>query len=355
METLVVFLSLILIMAAIIPVIKLEHWWIRVFDFIRLQAFVISLIVLAIGMIYMESSTLKFVTLGALLISAISQAIQIYPYTILAKKQVVACKTPDSRNMVSLFVSNVLMYNSKTEGVKQQIAEAEPDMILMLETNEYWAKSMSYLKEKYPYTVECPLENTYGMLFYSKLELSGTELRFIISDEIPSIFTKVKTPSGKEFDFYGIHPKPPVPQESESSLERDTELILVGKEIAKRKKPSVVAGDLNDVAWSYTTRLFQKTGNLRDPRKGRGFFSTYHANYWFFRWPLDHIFHTDSFDLVHMERMNNIGSDHFPINVILNYTDPLEKEFIKNELNEEEKEDVEDKLEAIEEVMEEQK
>merc|ERR1711916_44872 len=301
------------------------------------------------GLIYMENSVLKFVTLGALFISAIAQVIQIFPYTVFSKKQVEACRNPESDKMISIFVANIYMYNSKTEKVKKLISEAEPDIILLLETNNFWANTMAYLKEDYEYFVEHPLENTYGMLFYSKHKLSDTQIRFLISEEIPSISTKVTLPSGKEFDFYGIHPKPPVPQESESSLERDTELILVGKEIAENKNPSIVAGDLNDVAWSYTTKLFQKTGNLRDPRKGRGFFSTYHANYKFFRWPLDHIFHTESFELVHMERMRNIDSDHFPIFIILNYSDPIEKEHVKEELTSEEKEDIEEKLEAIEE------
>lgn len=35
------------------------------------------------------------------------------------------------------------------------------------------------------------------------------------------------------------------------------------------------------------------------------------------RWSLDHIFHSTDFGLVEMKRLSHIGSDHFPIYVVL--------------------------------------
>ena len=76
-------------------------------------------------------------------------------------------------------------------------------------------------------------------------------------------------------------------------------------------------GDLNDVAWSRTTRLFQRISGLLDPRVGRYFMNTFHADYPLLRWSLDHIFHSTDFALVDMKRLAHIGSDHFPIYVVL--------------------------------------
>ena len=75
----------------------------------------------------------------------------------------------------------------------------------------------------------------------------------------------------------------------------------------------VVCGDINDVAWSRTTRLFQKISGLVDPRKGRGMFSTFHARYPGVRFPLDHILHSTEFRLVEMRRLPYVGSYHFPV------------------------------------------
>jgi hypothetical protein len=45
--------------------------------------------------------------------------------------------------------------------------------------------------------------------------------------------------------------------------------------------------------------------------------NTFHADYRFLRWSLDHIFHSTDFGLVEMKRLSHIGSDHFPIYVVL--------------------------------------
>jgi hypothetical protein len=128
---------------------------------------------------------------------------------------------------------------------------------------------------------------------------------------------RVVLPDGHRVWLNGVHPRPPAPGEADESLERDAELLLVGRRVADSAIPVVVCGDLNDVAWSHTTRLFQKTSRLLDPRKGRGFINSFHARIPVLRWPLDHFFHSDHFHLVKMCRLPYTGSDHFPVQVIL--------------------------------------
>lgn len=93
----------------------------------------------------------------------------------------------------------------------------------------------------------------------------------------------------------------------------------MGRRVSEATGPVVVCGDLNDVAWSRSTRLFQKISGLLEPRKGRGFFSTFHARYPGFRVPIDHVFHSDHFRLVKMRRLGYVGSDHFPVHIVLSY------------------------------------
>lgn len=48
-------------------------------------------------------------------------------------------------------------------------------------------------------------------------------------------------------------------------------------------------------------------------------FNTFHTKYWFARWPLDHVFHSEHFTLHKITRLPSIGSDHFPLLTTLVY------------------------------------
>lgn len=151
------------------------------------------------------------------------------------------------------------------------------------------------------------------MLMYSKFELINTEVKFLIDKKVPSIFTNIRIPNKGIVELICVHPRPPRPNEA-SSLQRDAELITVAKYVDKRRNnPILIFGDLNDVAWSHSTRLFKRISGTLDPRIGRGFFNTFPVKWRLLRIPLDHIFHTPSIAIRNLKVLDSIGSDHFPI------------------------------------------
>ncbi len=302
--------------------LRTDLWWIRIFDFPRMQLLVVGLVALALILVRADLGVTGIKVLAGFLVAAILvQCWFIFPYTVLSTKQVK--NAGDRDGVVGVFVANVLMENRQAVDLEQDIARFSPDLILITEADTWWTERLSHLEESHPHTVKYPLDNTYGMNLYSRFPLSGSEVRFLIDPEIPSIRTTVRVPNGRTLLFYGLHPTPPGGEDPEDgerqdSDDRDAELVVVAKEVAELDGPIIVAGDFNDVAWSHTTRLFQRTSRLLDPRVGRGFFNSYNAQLPLLRYPLDHLFSSDHFTLIRLERMSYFASDHFPILVVLN-------------------------------------
>ena len=297
-----------------------DEWWIRGADFPRLQILVLGLIAFVLLLVWEQpwNLTREIIFIG--LIAALAYQLKmVLPYTFLWKKQVKHVRkhqlNPDKQ--ISLIISNVLTSNTQYQLLIEQIQKHQPDLLLTLESDQVWQKALSVIEKDYPYRVPVPLDNLYGMHLYSRLELKDTEVKFILSNEIPSIHTTVILRSGQPVQLYCLHPKPPSPTEAKDSTLRDAELLIVGDQIKDLDESCIVMGDLNDVAWSRTTRLFQRMSGLLDPRVGRHFVNTFHADYPLLRWSLDHIFHSTDFALVHMKRLPHIGSDHFPVYVVL--------------------------------------
>lgn len=299
--------------SSLIPLAKSDVWWIRAWDFPRLQLLGLGLL---FGLTYLlksnESPRNKIIFLSLLLPGLGFDLYRVLPYSPLWPKESLKAELQDPSRRLSLITANVLQSNDKFEKLLSIIQKKNPDMVLLLEVDSRWVQALSELKSNYPHQILQPQENTYGIALYSKLPLKGPEVKFLIDPEIPSIYTRVTLASGEEIDLFGLHPRPPRPQDGPST-ERDAEIIQVAKTVRDSQTPTVVLGDLNDVAWSHTTRLFRRVSGLLDPRVGREPFPTFPVYLPFFRFPLDHVFHSKSLRLILLERLPSFGSDHFPI------------------------------------------
>jgi endonuclease/exonuclease/phosphatase (EEP) superfamily protein YafD len=313
---LVIFIILTVFIAflTLLPLWRHEAWWVRSLDFPRLQLLVISSVLLL-----MELSLLGLsgpLTWGLIAVSFLCCAYHgwwILPYTRLFPEEVKSAAKTDIQRIIKIMAANVLTPNRNAKGLIELVRENAPDILVTLESDAWWQAKLDALEPDYPFTIKCPLDNLYGMHVYSKLQLTDSRVDYLVEPDVPSIHALVSLPSGQQIRVHFLHPAPPSPTENEQSLERDAELIIVAKSVAGTDLPVIVTGDLNDVAWSETTRLFRKISGLLDPRVGRGMFNTFHANYWFIRWPLDHLFHSKHFSLSYMRRLRGFGSDHFPL------------------------------------------
>lgn len=302
----------------LLPLVRSDYWTFRILEYPRLQKLGIGLLCIVILVVMRRAVGAAFPYLLVVAVACcIYQAVKIFPYTALAPKEMLRASA--GGNQLRIFTANVLQTNEKYGRMLAQIRETDPDIIFLAETDERWATAMQELDGRYPFTIKQPLDNTYGLLFYSRLPLRHERLLFRTDPEVPSIEAEVALDGAGWIKLFGLHPKPPVPNESLYATAKDKELMKVAFEVKKEQKPCIVMGDLNDVAWSHVTQLFRKVSGLIDPRRGRGFYSTYSARNPLMRFPLDYIFCSAHFRLVQMRRMPYNGSDHFAMFIHLQH------------------------------------
>lgn len=335
------------LLSVVIPFIKNDFWIFRVFDYPRFQKFIILLFCTVVFFPILKNPSPTDYLLFILMVMALSYlAYLIIPYTPLGKKMVQETGLHDNEKPLNILVCNVYQENQSHQKLIDLINSRKPNIIFLLETDMLWKNGIMAATETYPYKIEVPLNNTYGLLFYSDLPILFEEVNYLISKEIPSIIVDIAY-NKRKVRLYGLHPTPPVPQENTESTERDAEILMIGKMAKAYPHPCIVFGDLNDVAWSRTTRLFLKSSSLLDARRGRGMYNTFHTKYWIFRWPLDHFFISAHFRLIDMRIEKTINSDHFPMSISLVLREKDESEILETdqEIEEEVHEKIKDGIE----------
>ena len=387
-------LAALLAVGSFFGLIKDSHWFFRGWEYPRVQIIVLCGLML-IGFLAFEwgydsdwrwwDTALLAVTLAA----CSWHTIRVIRYTRLTNRQVI----DDDPSLggraagITVMTSNVQMENTDFDAFMQVVRDNGPDVVFALETDQKWIDGTKALQDEYRHAVTLPQDNWYGMMMLCNLDLVDHEVRYLVQDDIPSIHARVRldrddetgddrtgddrtgdggTGNGSdgrggrhgggslECVIRGLHPRPPEPIRGNDSTSRDAELVVVGREIEVADEPTIVTGDLNDVAWSHTTRLFLRISELLDPRRGRGFFTTWPVAHPFWRVPLDHIFHSADFTLKSLKRLPDIGSDHFPILAHLVLRTTADEHQLPTDTFGDDEEEAQEKIEEAEEVNERQ-
>lgn len=318
-----------LVFGSLLNLSSSPHWFIRAWDFPRVQIVLTAWLLVAIFFAIYALSDSQKIPAWPCLVMAVALTLwhgfRILPYTPVMSKQ--AASTPpefsqsyrDDSRTLRMVMSNVEMENQQYETWMREMRKADPDLLLVVEVDESWVQETAEFAKDYPYKIIEPNDNWYGMMMLSRLPILDHRVRHLVEEDVPSFDAKIQLDDQTTFRFVGVHPRPPEPIRDNDAKARDAELTLWGTELAEDSGPVVIGGDLNDVAWSQTTRLFLRSSGLLDPRRGRGLFNTFHADHWFMRFPLDHIFHSPHFTVSSIQRLDFVGSDHFPIQIDLRY------------------------------------
>ena len=303
-------LALVLAVGTLLSATDLNQWWIRGWDFPRIQV-LIALVASAIALFLFDRKGRPYLPLALAALSA-WQAYRIYPYTPLSPTEVADIDAIAARDEAcfSLLTLNVLQTNRDYDRTIALIDRLDPDLVLLMENDAAWSEALSGVLARYPNQLARPLDNTYGMHFATRLPMRDAWIEDLAQKDTPSVFATLEA-SGVRFRLMGLHPRPPHP--GQDTEERDAEIVMAARRASESPIPVLALGDFNDVAWSDTTRLFRDLGGFLDPRVGRGTYATFPADLVWLGWPLDHLFVTEHF-LVDAFRVGDpVGSDHRPV------------------------------------------
>ncbi|MGI8843554.1 MAG: hypothetical protein ACR2HZ_07640, partial [Gemmatimonadaceae bacterium] len=148
------------IVATALPVLfpRAKAWWIRVFDFPRVQLAVLGAIACGMAVFLSGSFDWPWVALPALTgVAVLYQIARIWRYTPLAPREVERSRSSEPGRRISLVLTNVLQDNRNAARVVQAVREADPTIVLCVETDDWWAQQLDVLTESHPHSIRCPL------------------------------------------------------------------------------------------------------------------------------------------------------------------------------------------------------
>lgn len=322
-------LAVLLSVVTALPWVRSGWWVVRVCDFPRVQFGMVCLLgVVAVGflMVVGYRSVPMAVALGLFGACTIVQAVYVVPFLPIWPDTVPGATQSAGDERVRVLISNLDYENEQREEVARWLGGYDLDLLVLVEVDDEWMAALGDVRERYEHRLEAVRPEGLGIVLWSKMELSDATVEHLVSDDRPSLRAMIHLPNGWRFAINAVHPTPPGLEgddgDRQDSRKRDAELILLAKRIADEPRTArLVVGDLNDAAWSHTTRLFLRLSGMMDPRRGRGLFSTYPASRPLLRFPIDHVFVSDGFRVRDLRRETAPGSDHLAMFADLELTE----------------------------------
>ncbi len=306
-------LIVVLAAASFLPLVETNTWWIRFLDFPRLQ---IGLALLAAVLLFLVllrrpgAAGWAVIALGSAALGY--QIYKLYPYTPLVPAMARAVSDCPAEARLRVLVANVQRSNERADELFAIVAEADPDVLVLLETDEWWDRRLASL-EGLPHRIQSIPEDAlyFGMHLLSRHPLVDPEVRFFFDADTPSIVAGIALPDGGAIDIVGLHPRPP--ELWQPTTMRDAHLYAAATEAAGSEAASIVVGDFNAAPWERVNRRAMRIGGLLDPRVGRGLYPSYATDSLVKKWPIDQVLFEDELALLDFRKLRSFGSDHYPM------------------------------------------
>lgn len=216
----------------------------------------------------------------------------------------------DFGHPITILHANVRRTNPDSTRFVELITREQPDLLVMQEVTPEWLASLRAMSASYPYRIEEPRDDPFGIALYSKFPLDRTAVIAAHPLGFPDIIARALV-GGKRLNIISTHPMPPLGSFNFGA--RNLQLDSVAKLAARTPRPLVVVGDLNITMWSDYYRKLEETSGLTNARKGFGIAPTWPLFFFPAMIPIDHCLASNDIYVHDLTTASSIGSDHLPL------------------------------------------
>lgn len=208
----------------------------------------------------------------------------------------------------TLLQLNLRYDNPDHAAVLSLIARRRPDIITLNEVSQAWAEALERIREAYPHRIICPFPNgRWGSAILSRRPFAeGIEPMCLDRGAMAVAAIDL---GGRHLDAAALHLSWPWP------FEQAWQLRNLSPRLAELHGPALLAGDLNATPWSATVGKVMEAGGLH--RVGPAGMTWLHRRLPRWLLPLglaiDHVFAKGEVQVLSVETLEDVGSDHLPV------------------------------------------
>lgn len=209
-----------------------------------------------------------------------------------------------------LTIMNANLRNENTDYPRfMSLLESEsPDILLMVEFNAGWSAATRRLHADYPYRIEIPRDDRYGIALFSRRPfMDQSPLQLQTTNAIDMRISL----AGRSVRVLGVHLRSPT--SAAWSAERNRQLSQLVAIARQEPGPLVVVGDFNISPYSPIFMAALPPTGLRDSGRARGLNFSWPTSVPLLGIPIDLCMISEHFAVLDHRRGPAFGSDHYPM------------------------------------------
>jgi endonuclease/exonuclease/phosphatase (EEP) superfamily protein YafD len=208
---------------------------------------------------------------------------------------------------LSLLMVNLQAGNNQHADVARLIAEANPDVVGLIELTPTWAAALAPTLSRFPYRVVIPEEGAYGIGLYSRLGFRQATVEHFPPEGSPSIVGRLDL-GGRPFTLVLTHVHTPFA--GEIHRRQFDALATASKALGERL---AICGDFNAVPWSSAFRHLASAADLTDSHRGHWLEGSWPTWGPLLRVPIDNCLTSQGVTVLERTYGVDVGSDHLPL------------------------------------------